>query len=89
MIAAIAAQLAAVVSAEAAAPTVTAAATFVSLRSRVMSSWSSGRQVPRRRIDGPVTGMTAGEVATLYAQRFPYSHGGQAGQLEAVFTQKW
>jgi hypothetical protein len=72
--AAIAAQLAAVVPAQAATPTITVTATsripavtgdvFVIFKNRTYGS---------ARIHGTITGGTAGEVATLYAQRFPYS----------------
>jgi hypothetical protein len=72
--AAIAAQLAAVVPAQAATPTITVAATsripavtgdvFVIFKNSIYGS---------ARIHGTITGVTAGEVATLYAQRFPYS----------------
>ena len=71
---AIAAQLAALVPAQAATPTITIAATskikpvtgFVLVVFRD-SSFS------KAKIHGNITGATTGEVATLYAQRFPYT----------------
>ena len=71
---AIAAQLAGVVPAQAATPTITIAAT--SSNPRVTGDvWVIylGGKYSRARIHGTITGATNGEVATLYAQRFPYA----------------
>ena len=71
---AIAAQLAGVVPAQAATPTITVAAT--SSNPRVTGDvWVVylGGKYSRARIHGTITGATNGEVATLYAQRFPYA----------------
>ena len=72
--AAIAAQLAAVVPAQAATPTITIAATsrIPAVTGDVFVIFNSGKY-GSARIHGTITGVTAGEVATLYAQRFPYS----------------
>jgi hypothetical protein len=72
--AAIAAQLAGVVPAQAATPTVTVAAT--SSNPAVTGDvyvYFLGGKYGSARIHGTVTGATTGEVATLYAQRFPYT----------------
>ena len=72
--AAIAAQLAAVVPAQAATPVITVAATsrIPAVTGDVFVIFKSSKY-GSARIHGTVTGVTAGEVATLYAQRFPYS----------------
>lgn len=72
--AAIAAQLATVIPAQAATPTITVAAT--SSNPRVTGDvWVVylGGKYSRARIHGTITGAANGEVATLYAQRFPYA----------------
>ena len=72
--AAIAAQLAAVVPAQAATPTITVAAT--SSNPRVTGDvfvYYLGGQYGNARIHGTINGAATGEVATLYAQRFPYT----------------
>jgi hypothetical protein len=71
--AAIAAQLAAVVPAQAAAPTITVVATSSNptVTGDVLVYYRGGKY-GSARIHGTITGATAGEVATLYAQRFPY-----------------
>lgn len=72
--AAIAAQLAAVVPAQAATPAVTVAATS---RNPAVTGdvfvYFLGGKYGSARIHGTITGATTGEVATLYAQRFPYT----------------
>jgi hypothetical protein len=71
---AIAAQLAGVVPAQAATPTITVAAT--SSNPTVTGDvfvYYLGGTYGSARIHGTVTGAAAGEVATLYAQRFPYT----------------
>ena len=72
--AAMAAQLAAVVPAQAATPTVTVAATSSSppVTGDVFVVFRGGKY-GSARIHGTITGAAAGEVATLYAQRFPYT----------------
>ena len=72
--AAIAAQLAGVVPAQAATPTITVAAT--SSNPTVTGDvfvYFLGGKYGSARIHGTITGATTGEVATLYAQRFPYA----------------
>ena len=72
--AAFAVQLAGVVPAQAATPTVTIAAT--SSNPKVTGDvyvYFLGGTYGSARIHGTVTGATTGEVATLYAQRFPYA----------------
>ncbi len=72
--AASAAQLVGVVPAQAATPTITVAAT--SSNPTVTGDvfvYYLGGQYGSARIYGTITGATAGEVATLYAQRFPYT----------------
>ena len=71
---AIAAQLAAVVPAQAATPAITVAATsrIPAVTGDVMVVFQGGKY-GSARIHGTVTGATTGEVATLYAQRFPYT----------------
>jgi hypothetical protein len=72
--AAIAVQLAAVVPAQAATPAVTVAATSSNpVITGDVFVYFLGGQYGRARIHGTITGATTGEVATLYAQRFPYS----------------
>jgi hypothetical protein len=71
---AIAAQLAGVVPAQAATPTITVAAT--SSNPRVTGDvfvYYLGGNYSIARIHGTITGATNDEVATLYAQRFPYA----------------
>jgi hypothetical protein len=72
--AAIAAQLAGVVPAQAATPTITVAATSSNPRvtGDVWVVYLDGKY-SRARIHGTISGATSGEVATLYAQRFPYA----------------
>ena len=72
--AAIAAQLTAVVPAQAATPTITVAATsrIPAVTGDVFVIFKDSKY-GSARIHGTITGVTAGEVATLYAQRFPYS----------------
>ena len=72
--AAIAAQLAAVVPAQAATPTITVAATsrIHAVTGDVFVIFKSSKY-GSARIHGTITSVTAGEVATLYAQRFPYT----------------
>ena len=72
--AAIVAQLAAVVPAQAATPTVTVAATSSNppVTGDVFVIFQGGKY-GSARIHGTITGAAAGEVATLYAQRFPYT----------------
>lgn len=72
--AAIAAQLATVVPAQAATPVITVAATSSNPRvtGDVFVVFHGGKD-GSARIHGTVTGAAAGEVATLYAQRFPYT----------------
>ena len=72
--AAIAAQLAAVVPAQAATPTITVAATSSNpaVTGDVFVIFQGGKY-GSARIHGTITGATTGEVATLYAQRFPYT----------------
>jgi hypothetical protein len=72
--AATAAQLAGVVPAQAATPRITIAAT--SSNPRVTGDvyvFYLGGKYGSARIHGTITGATTGEVATLYAQRFPYT----------------
>ena len=71
---AIAAQLAGVVPAQAATPTITVAATssIPPVTGDVFVVFQGGKY-GSARIHGTITGATAGEVATLYAQRFPYT----------------
>jgi hypothetical protein len=72
--AAIAAQLAAVVPAQAATPTITvAAASRIPAVTGDVFVIFKNTKYGVARIHGTITGVTAGEVATLYAQRFPYS----------------
>ena len=72
--AAIAAQLAAIVPAQAATPTITIAATskINPVPGYVLVEYRAGTDASAR-IHGTITGATAGEVATLYAQPFPYT----------------
>ena len=72
--AAIAAQLAAVVPAQAATPTITVAATsrIHAVTGDVFVIFKDSKY-GSARIHGTITAVTAGEVATLYAQRFPYT----------------
>jgi hypothetical protein len=70
--AAIATQLAAVVPAQAAAPTITIAAASKPLTGDVYVVYLGG-SYGNATIHGTITGAAAGEVATLYAQRFPYT----------------
>jgi len=72
--AAIAAQLAAVVPAQAATPTITVAATsrMPAVTGDVFVYFEGGKY-GSARIHGTIAGAAAGEVATLYAQRFPYA----------------
>jgi hypothetical protein len=72
--AAIAAQLAAVVPAQAAAPTVTIAAgsKIKPVTGDVYAVYLGG-SYGNATIHGTITGAAAGEVATLYAQRFPFT----------------
>src|SRR6516165_8637686 len=71
---AIAAQLAAVVPAQAATPAITVAATsrIPAVTGDVFVIFKSSKY-GSARIHGTITSVTAGEVATLYAQRFPYA----------------
>ena len=71
---AIAAQLAAVVPAQAATPAITVAATsrIPAVTGDVFVIFKSSKY-GSARIHGTITSVTAGEVATLYAQRFPYT----------------
>jgi hypothetical protein len=71
--AAIAAQVAAVTPAQAATPTITIAATSKTgpVTGYILVYYRSGAYASAR-IHGTITGGTAGEVATLYAQPFPY-----------------
>ena len=71
---AIAAQSAALVPAQAATPTITIAATskIKPVTGFVYVGFHSG-SFSIAKIHGNVTGATTGEVATLYAQRFPYT----------------
>ena len=71
---AIAAQLAGVVPAQAATPAITVAATssIPPVTGDVFVVYLGGKY-GSARIHGTVTGATTGEVATLYAQRFPYT----------------
>lgn len=71
--AAIAGQLAAVTPALAATPTITIAATskIGPVTGYVLVAYRGGAYASAR-IHGTITGATAGEVATLYAQPFPY-----------------
>lgn len=72
--AAIAAQLAAVAPAQAAGPAITIAATsrINPVPGYVLVEYRGGAGA-RARIHGIITGAAAGEVATLYAQPFPYA----------------
>ena len=72
--AAIAAQLAGVVPAQAATPTITVVATssIPPVTGDVFVFFEGGKD-GSARIHGVITGASAGEVATLYAQRFPYT----------------
>ena len=72
--AATAAQLAAVVPAQAATPTITVAATssIPAVTGDVFVVFLGGTY-SSARIHGTIAGASAGEVATLYAQRFPYT----------------
>ena len=72
--AAIAGQLAAVIPAQAAAPTVTIAATskIKPVTGDVYVVYLGG-SYGNATIHGTITGAAAGEVVTLYAQRFPYT----------------
>jgi hypothetical protein len=68
------AQLAGIVPAQAATPTITVAAT--SSNPRVTGDvfvYYLGGKYGSARIHGTITGAASGEVATLYAQRFPYA----------------
>src|SRR5215469_16562379 len=69
-----AALLAGVVPAQAATPTITVTATS-SIPRVTGDVWVVylGGKYSRARIHGSITGATDGEVATLYAQRFPYA----------------
>ena len=71
--AALAAQLAAIVPAQAAAPTITIAATskLKVVTGDVFVVYQAGAY-GKASIHGTITGATAGEVAALYAQPFPY-----------------
>jgi hypothetical protein len=71
---AIAAQLAGVVPAQAATPAITVAATSgnPNVTGDVYVYYLGGTD-GSARIHGTITGATTGEVATLYAQRFPYA----------------
>jgi len=71
---AVAAQLAGVVPARAATPTITVAATssFPRVTGDVFVVFEGGKY-GSARIHGTLAGATTGEVATLYAQRFPYT----------------
>ncbi len=73
-VAAITAQLAAIAPAQAAAPaiTVTATSKFSPVTGYVLVEYRGG-PYGSAGIHGTITGATAGEVATLYAQRFPYT----------------
>ena len=72
--AALAAQLATVIPAQAATPTITVAATSSNPRvtGDVWVVYLDGKY-SRARIHGTITGAANGQVATLYAQRFPYA----------------
>jgi hypothetical protein len=72
--AAVAAQLALTAPAQAAGPTVTIAATsaFAPVTGYVWVAYRGGSQASAR-IHGVIAGAAAGEVATLYAQPFPYA----------------
>ena len=72
--AAIAAQLAGVAPAQAAGPAITIAATSKvgAVSGYVVVEYGQGKYASAR-IHGTITGATAGEVATLYAQSFPYA----------------
>jgi hypothetical protein len=72
--AAVAAQLAAVVPAQAATPAITIAATshIPAVTGDVFVVFQGGTYASAR-IHGTITGATAGEVTKLYAQRFPYT----------------
>jgi hypothetical protein len=72
--AAIAAQLAGVASAQAAAPaiTITAASRLPRVTGDVWVVYRAGAY-SSARIHGAITDVAAGDVATLYAQRFPYT----------------
>ena len=72
--AAIAAQLAGVVPAQAATPTITVAATSINpVVTGDVFVYFLGGKYGSARIFGTITGAATGEVATLYAQRFPYT----------------
>ena len=72
--AAIAAQLAGVVPAQAATPTITVAAGSSNpVVTGDVFVYFQGGKYGSARIHGTITGATTGEVATLYAQRFPYT----------------
>ena len=72
--AAIAAQLATVIPAQAATSAITIAATsrIPAVTGDVMVVFQGGKY-GNARIHGTITGAAAGDVATLYAQRFPYT----------------
>jgi hypothetical protein len=72
--AAIAAQLAGVVPAQAATPTITVAATssIPAVTGDVFVVFQGGKY-GSAQIHGTIAGAATGEVATLYAQRFPYT----------------
>ena len=72
--AAIAAQLAALAPAQAVVSTITISATsrFTPVTGSVYVVFHGGKY-GSARIHGNISGVTAGEVATLYAQRFPYT----------------
>lgn len=72
--AAIAAQLVAVTAAQAAAPAITiaAASKIGPVTGYVVVEYRGGK-FASAKIHGTITGATAGEIATLYAQPFPYA----------------
>jgi len=72
--AAIAAQFAAIAPAEAAAPTITIFATskLKAVTDDVFVVYRAASGFGSATIHGKITGATAGDVATLYAQQFPY-----------------
>jgi len=73
--AAIAAQLMVIAPAQAAAPTITINATskFPVVTNDVFVFYHASNGAGTATIHGKITGATAGDVATLYAQRFPYT----------------
>src|SRR5262245_17619162 len=71
--AAIAAQLMVMAPAQAAAPTITIFATSkFEITHDAIVIWHANGGLGSANIHGKITGATAGEVATLYAQSFPY-----------------